>query len=910
MRGFVCLFFMLMCFSVVAPATEHVKYALTGTVRDKDTRQALEYATVYIEELGLGVLTDSTGMFRITGIPSGNYQISIQFLGYTSRNLPFTIDRDIRKDVELERFSLELEGVNVLAEYRPEKGSSVKMKREALKYIQPSSLNDIFQLLPGGLQSDGNLSKSNQVVSRQAGSDQNTAFGMAIVVDGAPLSNNGNLQGISGTDQTISDRSVLNGGVDLRMISTDHLEEAEIIQGISSVKYGDMSSGVVVLRSKRGHTPWEARVKADPLNKLAYIGKGFKLPGRRGTLNAGVDLLQARPDVRERLQQYTRISSQLLYANRVEWGKQSLNYDVSLRYYGTLESKKDDPDVMSKVDTYNSYFNRWVFTGNTSWIPGYSWLNRIDLTFSADYTADILKRKQTVTPTNIVPLPVSKEEGESEGIYLPAEYLSAFRNENRPLNLFGQLSAKSVVKTRGILHSFLYGLEFRLDKNLGAGVIYDLTRPPYPGNSSSSRPRSFRSVPAMIKNAFFAEDRMRYEYEGHLFRLDAGVRLTNLSNLPGNYAMSGKFFAEPRINFSYTMPSFTIGGKESALTLRAGYGKQTKFPSLDYLYPDRAWFDVMAANYYAQNPEDRFLWVVTKVKDRTNPELKPDYTRKAEAGLDWRIGNVFASVTLFNERSENGYAYTKRFFSFPYKKYEMEGAMPVGKPALDDFTSTDEVLLKNYTVPVNSQKVVKKGVEYLVNFPEIRPVRTKIGLRGAYYHTVYDISLPEYYQPASYVNGKPYNYAGVYAGNRDCSYREQMNTSIWLDTHIPMFRLHFTASVQLLWFTTNQTKRYSGVPVAYVGPDGVTRPFTETEMNNPELWQLVQTYTDNFFKKNRKPVSVGLNLKATKELGNHLELSFFVNRLWDYNPVYKNNLQQEIRDWQVPFFGAELTLRL
>lgn len=908
MKGKIWLIIIL-CVPLIAVATEDRRFCFEGKVNDKATGVPLEYASVYVEELGIGTISGDNGVFRLEGIPAGSYRIRVHYLGYATTTFSLVLRSDTIRNVELNRFSLELDEVSVLGEARPQEGGSLKIKQEVLKYIQPSSLNDIFQLLPGGLQADGNLSKVNQITSRQAGSDQNTAFGMAIVIDGSPLSNNGNLQGISGTDSKVNERSVLSGGIDLRMISTDHLEEAEIIRGIPSAKYGDITSGVVLLKSKSGISPWQIRVKSDPLNKLGYIGKGFKLPGNRGTLNAGIDFIQARPDVRNQLQNYTRISSSLTYTDKTTLAGQNLNYDLSVKYYGTLESEKNDPDLLAALDSYNSRYNRVTFTANGGWQVNTSWLNRADLTFSADYTADILKRKMTVTPQSGVLLPISQTEGESEGIYLPSEYLSDFREENRPLNFFAQLSAKSFFRTGEINHGILYGYELRYDKNVGIGAVYDLTRPPYPNNPSSSRPREYRSVPAMVQNILFVEDNIRWTVGNHKFDLKAGIRFSGLGNLPGHYKLKGKLAAEPRINLSHSFP-VRLGEIDSRLTLRGGYGEHVKYPSLHHLYPDKVWFDQVEANYYSQTPENRFLWIRTQVKDPVNPDLEINRNRKAEGGIDWEIGKTRLSVTGFYERSNAGYTHSAQYFPFLYKKYQISDNLPEGKPSLDNFTSTEDVLLKNYQVPVNASQVIKKGVEYQVNFPEIKPLRTKIILNGAYYHTAYDISLTETYQPSKVINGKPYLYAGIYDWNSESRNRKQFNTTGWFDTHIPAFRLHFTTSLQVLWFRTSQAQWFSGMPQAYIGPDGITRPFTEAERNNPELKDLIRTFSVNYFKPNREPVSIGLNLKATKEIGEKLEISFMINRLWDYNPVYENNMQQEIRKWEIPFFGAELTLKL
>lgn len=82
------------------------------------------------------------------------------------------------------------------------------------------------------------------------------------------------------------------------------------------------------------------------------------------------------------------------------------------------------------------------------------------------------------------------------------------------------------------------------------------------------------------------------------------------------------------MNLGYTYSGMQIGKWESALTIRGGYGEQVKFPTLDMLYPDRVWFDEIAANYYSQTPENRFLWVNTQVKNRENPKLSVNRNKK------------------------------------------------------------------------------------------------------------------------------------------------------------------------------------------------------------------------------------------------------------------------------------------
>lgn len=48
-------------------------------------------------------------------------------------------------------------------------------------------------------------------------------------------------------------------GTDLRQISADDIESVEIIRGIPSAEYGDLTSGLVVVHSKSDKLPGRSR---------------------------------------------------------------------------------------------------------------------------------------------------------------------------------------------------------------------------------------------------------------------------------------------------------------------------------------------------------------------------------------------------------------------------------------------------------------------------------------------------------------------------------------------------------------------------------------------------------------------------------------------------------------------------
>lgn len=886
------------------------KTSILGRVTDRESGEAIAAATVRIEELSLVALTDRQGNFSIREIPQGTYLLTFSYLGYSpvGRTVKATGNEEHFVEVQMERMSFELDEVVVMPLNRTREGSSSStVTQTALEYIQPSSLSDVLQLLPGYLSYDATISTKEQMYARQAGSDANTALGAAVISNGAPISNNATLLRLP--DDKVSERSTVGGGVDLRNISTDHMEEVEVVQGISSVKYGDMSSSLVILKPKTGVSPLSVRLKADPLNKLFYAGKGFSLGQRAGTLHLGADITQGRPDVRDNLQKYTRISFQASYAQKGSLAGRGLNNTLTLSYVGTIDSQKSDPDLTPRTDKYQAYFNRVSLSYNGFWDINSRAVNHIEAVFSGDYTSHLLRRDMTVAPNGILPYPSSTRPGEHEGAYLPAQYISRYKNEDRPLSLFARINAVGIYSPGRTTHRVMLGGEVSADKNLGAGMVYDAETPPYPTSPYASRERAYRDVPAMVRYSLFAEEKLLTSLGRHKIALVAGVRLSTLGNLPAGYRMRGRLYGEPRVNATWDLPAFSLGKNTLQIAIRGGYGQQVKMPTLDYLYPQASYNDVIVLNYYSQNADNRVLWTYTSIKDRINTQLSPNRNVKYEAGADFTLGKYRLSFTVFHERSGSGFDYRTRYYSLPYLKRSSLSHPVEGKPSLEDFIAVEDTLLLSYSTPMNSERTVKKGIEYTLTIPEIPILRTSVTINGAYYHTRYDNSLPMQHYPAGQYMGKPYPYVGVY----DWDYgtlRQQANTNFWLNTHLPRFRLYFSTMVQVVWLSSSRTEWFSGLPSSYISKDGIERPFYPEMASDPAFSSIVLSFSDGYFRPNRSPVSVSLNLKASKEIGKNVKASFFVNRLWDYNPRYRTHLGTESRRWVVPFFGAEMQLKL
>lgn len=234
--------------------------------------------------------------------------------------------------------------------------------RQAMAHLQPSSFTDLVELLPGFVSKDPDMGKANLINLRQAAQAapdgyDTSSLGTSFVIDGVPVNTSAEMQTTADSDR--AGRLTAGKGVDMRSIPTDDIESVEIVRGIPSVEYGELTSGVVKIKRKQGVTGLEARFKADMQSQLFYIGKGFGMPAPGWTVNVSADYLDSRIDPRDNRQNFKRASASLRSNLKRQVKGKDLTWDSSLNYTGTFERDKNDPDltVNNTIDYYTNDIN-------------------------------------------------------------------------------------------------------------------------------------------------------------------------------------------------------------------------------------------------------------------------------------------------------------------------------------------------------------------------------------------------------------------------------------------------------------------------------------------------------------------------------------------------------------------------
>ncbi len=897
-------------------------HLLKGTVLSATDSRPVGFAVVAIEEYNLQTVCDINGRFVFSKIPDGTYRIQVSCLGYSPKELSVEVEKDVEVIIKLSVSSIALPEFEVMAK-RTKRGELVA-NEAAIEYIQPTSLADVFLLLPGNVYKENDMSRFKQLSSRQVGSDANTSLGIAVMEDGAPLSNDGmrtQLVGVTENsmsgrgDMEIRNRTGINKGVDMRYISTDHIQSVEFTRGIPSARYGNLTNGMIQVNSKYGVSPLRIRVKTDLKNKLAYIGKGIKLSEKAGTLHLGADYLHSIDDIREETDKFSRITAQAYYNNRLKWGEYRLDLDAKVNQTVTINKMKKDELTYEYDETYKTDYSKTGLLLKSRLLLERLWIDKIEFMLSSDIVFDkVTRHKMVISSSGPLNVPLAKEEGEHEGLYLPGKYYSDFYIDNIPINLFTQLHAVSRFQlSRQLNFRLQYGLEYRRSKNIGDGaVIEDETRPPFPYDNTYMRPRPNNQIPALsIGSAYLQADLLYGRGENNMLKISFGGRLTHMFNLAQDYALADKILSEPRINLSYTF------GHTLKNSFRAGYGIENKLPTLDYLYPEKLYKDFYMMNAYSNKEEFRRLITYTNIFDVANKDIRENRNRKMEIGWDLKYRGLDISVTAFYQKTESGFEYYKMYNPLAYDLYGTlkDGVDINGRiPQKEDYIKERYRLFTTSSRVMNGKKTIKKGIEYRIVFPKIKPLYTMIELNGAYYKTNYGSSLPEYYYPNKKVANKVYPYVGIYQIDPQYEYR-RLNTNIWLNTHIPKLKLIFTNFLQCVWISSEQYKDLQQkYPYAYMDLDGKTYEVGKAERNRIDsddmIRHLKKVVLPIKYARDSKPVSLLWNIKATKEFNKYAKLSFFVNGILDINPKYISGKKKTERNWTNPYFGIELLMNL
>lgn len=926
-RCFIIFLTLLLCSQTHAASL----ITLSGTVYDRDTKEPLPFATVTVTHAGdtpVALHTDVNGEWAMRILP-GKTDVKITYIGYKNYAHALTLNTDFNLNSALQPADHTLGEVVITAKESGGMTSATRIDRDAMEHIQPTSFTDLLELLPGNISQTPDMGGTNSISLRETGNlgasgtkvqneDYNiSSLGTLFIVDGASINNDANLQGIPGstTGNPEYRRSTINKGVDMRTLSTDNIESVDIVRGIPSAEYGNLTSGLVNIRRIRRSTPFTARFKADEYSKLFSVGKGTAI-GKNHILNADAGYLDSKVDPRNSLENYKRANASIRANFLWPAAYADTRWNIGADYTGSFDNAKTDPDLnYNKVDEYKSSYHRYALTSGLSLtFHRLRFIEGVDVNMNVSYVSDKLTRRKQVAPQRASIAPTSMTEGVHDARYLLGEYIADFTNTSRPMSLFFKASAHGSKAAGTTLHDYKAGVEWTMTKNYGHGQEYELSQPL--SASWSTRPRPFSSIPALQVLSAYAENKMTLLYGGNKAELQAGVRVSTLPGLSDRYYLKGHPYLDPRINAVWYFTSINAAGMPLRFLIAGGYGLTTKMPTVDYLYPQLHYSDIIQLNYYDVNrPEDLSrISVRTYINDATNYDIRAARNHKWELRLGAEWGRNSFSATYFREKMNNGFRYSTVYTTREYRQYDASAIDPdklTEAPDINTLPYTDKVILDGMRRVTNGSRIDKQGVEFQLTTARWQPIGTSLTVSGAWLHTTYRNSQMLYSPVSDVVGNQPVSnlYVGIY-DTSDGRVNDQINTNFMLDTQIPRWGLIFSTSVQCMWHVKSRRLRDNGVPAAYISAvDGGIHPYTAESQNDLMLKYLVKSYNEASYNTQTVPTAVYVNLKATKKIGNWLKLSAFVNRILDYLPDYRSN-GITIRRYANAYFGMEATLTL
>ncbi len=826
------------------------KSEVSGVITDKSTGKPVDFATVVLESSEQWAVADVNGKFVIRNVENGKNTLTVSCLGYVS----YTVEIDVNAElppfkIALDQDNLRLESAVVTAQ---EKGNTATTSRTidktALEHIQVLSVTDVAGLLPGGKTTSPNLTASQGFSLRGGGS-----FATAVEVDGVRLTNNASFDGAS--------------GVSTNNVASSNVESIEVITGVPSVEYGDMTSGVVKINTRRGVTPWSVTMSTGPMTKQMSIHKGFGLGvtssgASRGVLNASLEYTRSISNKMSPFSSYDRKQLGLTWSRQFAKGSFSDKpLRVSAGITGNLGGRDNQADPDRLLETFSTGKDNTLRGNiNADWLLSKKWITNVEFMASAIYS-DKQERSRSRYSESVSSISMhSTEEGYFMGypwkdgganqavLIAPGIWYNTMALDDRPLNLKASLKANWAKNVGRVNNKVKVGAEWTADKNYGVGRYSEDQ-----ATADTYREYRFCDIPTMSNIAAYLEDNfmLRTGDDSHL-NLIAGVRNDN-TLIPGSaYGVTTSI--SPRFNAKWT--AFTEKSRAGhflrELSVRASWGVAAKQPSYGVLYPQPGYSDieVFKSTATADNTVYKAIYVIPQSIEY-NPDLCWQRDRQSELGLDVNLGGTRISLAGFYTRTIGAYSEISGYNKFSFVDTGAEAVQGLGIPAENrDYTiapdgtvtvhdktgsmpsitttgKTRNLFVPTYTEDNDDNPVTRAGVEWVIDFPRIKAINTTIRFDGNYYsqRSVYSDLLPYYMNGRkSVVDGSDLKYLGWYYGGHvtsNGSESRSIKSNVMITTNIPKVGMILSLKLEanLMTYSRTLSERADGSARSYVITD-------------------------------------------------------------------------------------------
>lgn len=870
----------LMLFGVSAYGRDSGTYTIKAVILDK-TGEPLSGATMQLVQSGLWGISGKDGEVEIRNVPRLPVAYKVSMLGYKDVEGEICLDGKDNVRILMEEESLSMREVVVVAQAGQGGESTTSIiGRQALDHLQATSLKDILQLLPGGVSmKNPSLTSPGQFKVRTLASDDNATFGAAVIINGMPVSTNANMN----TGLGLSSISSGNSGADLRSIATDDIESVEIIRGVASAEYGDVSSGVMIVNKRIGVSDLNMKARIMPGIMQLHAGKGFDIKSA-GSLNISADYARGTSDPRFLTDKYNRGILSLAHRKTLLDKTLTLTTNIDLSYTGEWKgADPDEPEAMKKFFSSRDAFSlRLSHNGMLKLDKALARTLKYDVALSL--SSDRIFNDRLVSVGSGAILDATKD-GMYEGTPYPSSYETLSGTKSNPVMYWAKFSDLFYLNVGNMSNRFNVGTEWKIEGNRGIGQ-YDKTLKFKA--FAQDRIRRFCDIPYMNQISAYVEDNVVLTFSERRYPNitgQAGVRWTVVQPWRNERMMA----LSPRLNIAVNPVRY--------LSLRLGYGISEKVPSLQDLYPSPDYYDFY--NMSVSDGQKSYYLYSTRVFDNKPVSIKTMRGTKYELGFDVRLDNGMSfSVVGYHEKVSRCFGPdNSEWKTLVFDVWNAADVTFTGqKPIYDQQNpSRRDTVLYNLIRPGNPKSRRNRGIEFDFNFGKINATNTSFYLSGAWSETRSSSSNLGYKLPV----GEARNYGPVYVVYPESSYSfsesRRFSATLRVVQHIPAIRFIVSASAQCILYEYDHEVSSGTRPLGYIYGSEYIK-FTEDQLDDIEFNFHGYMLKDQIFDTRISNVPVTwpaiwcLDMRVTKEIGDKAGFSFYANNVLFSQPWQSNSV--------------------
>jgi len=330
----------LVSFSVIA------QNELTGKVYNTQNNSVIPYASIYIQDLKVGAVSDSEGTYSLKRIPEGSYLMEIHALGYNLKaeqvKIKGTVMHDFAMTVsEVSEQEVVVTGNSRASQIRNTPQSITQVSNEYLNENSATNVIDAIANVPGVSAMTDGQSISKPMI-------RGLGYNRVLTVD----------DGVVQMDQPWFDEF----GIE---VDPDAVQRVEILKGPASLAYGsDAISGVVNMIPEQplpegkmeGDVLFNYQTNNGLINNMAHLAgteNGISWSGRVDNIMAHA--YQNPADGYVLNSQFSDFNADGTIGIRRKWGYSQIHASYFDMATGIVDGTRDSVGIQERQVSYNGF---------------------------------------------------------------------------------------------------------------------------------------------------------------------------------------------------------------------------------------------------------------------------------------------------------------------------------------------------------------------------------------------------------------------------------------------------------------------------------------------------------------------------------------------------------------------------